>query len=203
MIYTLIKRLFDIIIGLIGVILLVPVIIIFRCLFMAFDDMGRLMYFQERVGKDGRLFRMYKFRTMVENADEELKRLLKNEHYRKEWEENQKLEDDPRITKIGKLLRKTSLDELPQMINVLRGDMSLVGPRPLVPGELEAHGGTKLYWEVKPGITGWWAIHGRSDTDYKERLELEYYYIKNRSLKLDIICILKTIVAVFTHEGAK
>lgn len=203
MIYNLIKRLFDIIAGLIGVIFLVPVIIIFKGLFIAFDDIGRLIYYQERVGKDGRLFKMYKFRTMVENADEELEKLLKIERYRIEWEENQKLEDDPRITKVGHWLRKTSLDELPQMINVLRGEMSLVGPRPLVPGELEAHGGTKLYWEVKPGVTGWWATHGRSDTDYKERLELEYYYIKNRSLKLDIVCLLKTIVAVFTHEGAK
>ena len=201
--YIYFKRFFDILVGLTGVIILVPVIIILRGIFLAFDDMGRLLYYQERVGKDGKLFKMYKFRTMVENADEELDKLLKDEHYRKEWEDNQKLEDDPRITKIGHWLRKTSLDELPQMYNVLKGDMSIVGPRPLVEGELEAHGGAILYWAVRPGLTGWWASHGRSDIDYKERLEMEYYYIKNQSLKLDVICFIKTIKVVLTHEGAR
>lgn len=203
MIYTLIKRLFDIIIGLIGVIILIPFVIILKGVFIAFNDLGDLLYFQERVGKDGRLFKMYKFRTMVENADEKLNELLKDEHYRKEWEENQKLEDDPRITKVGYWLRKTSLDELPQMINVLRGDMSIVGPRPLVPGELEAHGGTEFYWKVRPGITGWWASHGRSDIDYEERLEMEYYYVWNCSVKLDLICLYKTFFSVLTGKGAK
>lgn len=203
MIYNIIKRLFDIIIGLIGALILIPFVIILKGVYIAFEDMGDMLYFQERVGKDGKLFKMYKFRTMVENADEKLEALLKNERYRKEWEENQKLEDDPRITKVGKFLRKTSLDELPQMWNLLIGDMSLVGPRPLVPGELEAHNGSRLYWEVKPGITGWWASHGRSNLNYGERLELEYYYIKNQSLKLDIICVIRTIMAVLTHNGAK
>ena len=116
---------------------------------------------------------------MVPNADEILKELLKNEAYRKEWEENQKFEHDPRITKAGQVLRKTSIDELPQLINVLTGDMSLVGPRPLVEGELEQHGGLKIYNKVKPGITGWWACNGRSNIDYRERLELEYYYVNS------------------------
>jgi len=201
--YIYFKRLFDIIIGLIGVIILIPLVFVLKGIFIILGDGGDLLYFQKRVGKDGRLFKIYKFRTMVEDADEKLKDLLKVDQYRREWEENQKLEDDPRITKVGKFLRKTSLDELPQIINVLRGDMSLVGPRPLVEGELEAHGGANLYWKVKPGITGWWASHGRSNLNYNERLDMEYYYIKNLSLKLDIICILKTIKGVLTSEGAK
>lgn len=201
--YIYLKRLFDILLGLIGVIILVPVIFVLKSIFLACFDYGDMLYFQERVGKNGKHFKMYKFRTMVENADEMLEVLLKNERYRKEWEENQKLENDPRITKIGKLLRKTSLDELPQMWNVLVGDMSLIGPRPLVPGELEEHGGTKLYWKVKPGITGWWASHGRSDIDYAERLEMEYYYVNNLSFKLDMICFFKTVFGVLTAKGAK
>jgi len=140
---------------------------------------------------------------MVKDADVMLEELLKDERLRAEWDEIQKLEHDPRITKVGRLLRMSSLDELPQCINVLTGDMSIVGPRPLVEGELEQHGGDKLYWQVKPGITGWWATHGRSDIDYQERLELEYYYIKNQSLKLDLICMLKTIGVVLKQEGAK
>lgn len=201
--YKYLKRLFDIVIGLAGVVILVPIVIILKGFFMAFDDFGDLMYFQDRVGKDGKLFKMYKFRTMVENADEELEELLKEERYRKEWEEKQKLEHDPRITKTGLWLRKTSLDELPQMINVLKGDMSIVGPRPLVEGELEAHGGKPLYNEVKPGITGWWACHGRSNLNYDERLEMEYFYVKNCSLKLDLICLYETFFCVLTSKGAK
>lgn len=201
--YVYIKRLFDIMVGLIGVIILTPFMFILKGVYLAFDDVGDMLYFQERVGKDGKLFKMYKFRTMVKDADERLEALLKNERYRKEWEENQKLENDPRITKVGRFLRKTSLDELPQMWNVLIGDMSVVGPRPLIKGELEAHGGSELYWKVKPGITGWWASHGRSDIDYKERLSMEYYYVQNCSLKTDLICICKTFIAVIIGKGAK
>ena len=124
---------------------------------------------------------------MVPNADEVLGEMLKEEKYRKEWEENQKFENDPRITKIGNFLRKTSLDEVPQLLNVIKGDMSLVGPRPLVEGELEARNGLKLYNSVKPGITCWWGCNGRSNIDYRERLELEYHYVKHCSLYLDIL----------------
>ena len=141
---------------------------------------------------------------MVPNADEVLKKLLKQKKYKKEWDKNQKLENDPRITKIGRILRKTSLDELPQFINVLKGDMSLIGPRPLVKGELDKHKGDHaIYESVKPGITGWWACNGRSATTYEKRLELEYYYIKNMSLLLDIKCIFLTIKAVIGKSGAK
>jgi len=201
--YKYIKRIFDILFSLTGIIVIIPLSIIIKLLFLCTGDFGNIMYRQRRVGKDGKNIEIFKYRTMVKNADELLEDLLKDDRYKKEWEETQKLENDPRITKIGKLLRMSSLDELPQCINVLMGDMSLVGPRPLIEGELELHGGTELYWKVKPGITGWWATHGRSDTDYQERLELEYYYIKNQSLKLDFICILKTIGVVLKQKGAK
>ena len=201
--YNFTKRVFDIIFGLIGIIVIIPLSIIIKFLFLCTRDTGKIMYRQRRVGKGGKIIKIFKYRTMVEDADEQLEELLKDERYKAEWEEIQKIKDDPRVTKIGKLLRMTSLDELPQCINVLMGDMSLVGPRPLVEGELEQHGGTELYWKVKPGITGWWATHGRSDTDYQERLELEYYYIRNQSLKLDLICIFRTIGVVLKQKGAK
>ena len=140
---------------------------------------------------------------MVPDADRILRELLEDEKYKAEWEANQKLSDDPRITKTGRLLRKTSIDELPQIINVLKGEMSLVGPRPLVPGELEAHGGMKLYQQVKPGITGWWGCNGRSNINYRERLELEYYYVKNYSIYLDFLCVLRTVFSILKREGAE
>lgn len=141
---------------------------------------------------------------MVPDADEVLKELLKKKRYKKEWDKSQKIENDPRITKVGKFLRKTSLDELPQFINVLKGDMSLIGPRPLVKGELDKYNGNHtIYESVKPGITGWWACNGRSATTYKKRLELEYYYVKNISLLLDVKCIFLTIKAVVSRNGAK
>jgi undecaprenyl-phosphate galactose phosphotransferase len=173
-----------------------------KIFFLCGGDKESIFFKQKRIGKDGKEFVMYKFRSMVHNAEELLEELLKEEQYRKDWEENQKIEKDPRITPIGIFLRKSSLDELPQLLNVLKGEMSIVGPRPLVKGELEEHGGSKIYWTVKPGITGWWGSHGRSDIDYSERLELEYFYIRNMSFKLDMICILKTITAVIKHKGA-
>ena len=200
--YENVKRLFDVAIGLMGLIVLVPLSILVKFSFLSLRDKGSVFYTQRRVGKDGKVFHIYKFRSMVQNADEILEELLKDENYRREWEENQKIDDDPRITPLGKYLRRTSLDELPQLLNVLKGDMSLVGPRPLVEGELEMHGGSELYWEVKPGITGWWASHGRSDISYEERLEMEYYYIRNCSLKLDFVCIFKTVFGVLTAKGA-
>lgn len=200
--YRYIKRLLDIIASLFGLIILIPICILVKISFLCKGDKKSIFFKHTRIGKDGKPFIMYKFRSMVHNAEELLEELLKDERYRKEWAENQKIEKDPRITTIGAFLRKTSLDELPQLLNVLKGDMSLVGPRPLVEGELEEHGGSKLYWKEKPGITGWWGSHGRSDVDYEQRLELEYYYIRNISFKLDVICIFKTITAVLNHEGA-
>lgn len=140
---------------------------------------------------------------MVPNAGEILQELLKDEKHRKEWEENQKIENNPRITPVGKILRLTSCDEIPQAINISIGDMSLIGPRPLVEGELEAHGGMNLYNKVRPGLTGWWGCNGRSNIDYKERLGLEYYYVKNCSLYFDVLCVLRTVVAVLKRDGSK
>ena len=154
-------------------------------------------------GEYGREFRMYKFRTMVPDAEKILEDLLEQEEYRKEWEKNQKIEKDPRITPAGRFLRRTSLDEIPQVINILTGDMSVVGPRPLVPGELEKHNGLTLYNKVRPGLTGWWACNGRSNISYKERLELEYYYVKNCSLQLDVLCLARTFFAVLRRKGAQ
>jgi undecaprenyl-phosphate galactose phosphotransferase len=201
--YIYIKRLFDIIVALLSLLLFVPISILVKISFLSLKDKGGIFFKQERIGKDGKPFVIYKFRSMVHNAEELLEELLKDDKYKNAWDENQKLENDPRITKIGRYLRKSSLDELPQILNVLKGEMSIVGPRPLVEGELEAHGGSKLYWKVKPGITGWWASHGRSDVDYDERLKMEYYYIRNMSFKLDLICIYKTFIAVIKHKGVE
>ena len=203
--YHFIKRTFDIICGLIGVICLIPLIILVKLISICSGDFKTIFYTQKRIGKNGKEFKLYKFRSMVPNAEEILKQTLKTDKVRAaEWKKYQKFENDPRITKIGNILRKTSLDEVPQFINILKGDMSMIGPRPLVPGELDSHNGNhELYESVRPGITGWWACNGRSATTYEERLALEYYYVKNKSLWLDIKCVFKTISAVICKKGAK
>ena len=201
--YLVLKRLMDIAFGLVGVILLIPISAAVKVACLASGDTAKIFYRQRRIGLHGREINIFKFRSMVPNAEEILQEMLKEEHYRREWEENQKFADDPRITRVGKVLRRTSIDELPQLINVLLGDMSLVGPRPLVRDELESHNGLRLYQKVKPGITGWWSCNGRSNIEYNERLELEYYYVKNCSLYLDALCVLRTIVAVIRMDGAQ
>ncbi len=201
--YLIIKRIFDIFCSLIGIIVMIPITIVLKIVYLLYGDKHSIFYKQRRVGKDGKEFNLYKYRTMVYGAEEVLEELLLDEKLGKEWEENHKLENDPRITKIGWILRKTSIDELPQFINVLKNDMSVIGPRPLVPGELKLHGGDKFYESIKPGITGWWAVNGRNNTSYQKRLELEYYYIKHRSLMMDIAIIFMTFEKVFTMEGAK
>lgn len=203
--YRFIKRTFDIVCGLIGLICLIPLTVLVKIISVCSGDHKSIFYTQKRIGKNGREFKLYKFRSMVPNADEILEQTLKMDKVRaEEWKKYQKFEHDPRITKIGNILRKTSLDEVPQFINILKGDMSMIGPRPLVPGELDLHNGNhEIYESVRPGITGWWACNGRSATTYAERLELEYYYVKNKSLWLDIKCVFKTISAVLTKKGAK
>lgn len=203
LLYLGIKRFMDIVCGLIGTILLIPITIIVKLVYLLTGDKAKIFYRQKRVGQNGKEIKIWKFRSMVPNADDILQEMLKEEKWRKQWEENQKFDNDPRITKAGRILRKTSIDELPQLLNVLVGDMSLVGPRPLVEGELEEHGGLKLYQKVKPGITGWWGCNGRSNIDYRERLELEYYYVKNCSLYLDALCIFRTALAVIKKDGAQ
>jgi undecaprenyl-phosphate galactose phosphotransferase len=191
-IYRFVKRCFDILIGIIGCVLLLPLMLIVKILQIIMGDRGPLIYTQTRIGLKGKAFKIYKFRTMMTDADESLSELLNEDAYKKEWDAKQKLKEDPRITKLGRYLRKAAIDELPQLINVLKGDMSLVGPRPLVPGELERHGGLPLYNDVKPGMTGWWICNGHQDADYDKRLELEYHYVRNCSLWMDVLCLIKT-----------
>lgn len=199
-----VKRLFDILIALIGCLFLLPIILIVKISYLLHKDFDSIFFRQKRIGKNGKEFNLYKFRSMVPNADEVLKELLKDPKYKEEWNLNQKFEHDPRITSMGNILRKTSLDELPQFINILIGDMSLIGPRPLVPGELDSHNGNhELYERVRPGISGWWAANGRSATTYERRLELEYYYVQHCGLILDIRCVFRTIKAVIFKTGAK
>lgn len=198
-----IKRLFDIGVGAIGCIAMLPIAGIVKLSYVISGDKHSIFYRQTRVGLRGKPFQLWKLRSMVWNADEVLEELLDNPEARREWERDQKLSNDPRITPIGRILRRTSMDELPQFINVLKGDMSIIGPRPLVPGELEAHGGRQLYNKVRPGITGWWACNGRSNIPYYERLELEYFYVTHCSLYLDALCIFRTFVAVFSRDGAQ
>lgn len=154
--YLITKRLFDIILSLFGILFLIPLSIIIKISYILNKDYSSIFYTQTRIGKNGKEFKLYKFRSMIPNADEVLKELLKKEPYKSEWKKAQKLSNDPRITKIGNILRKTSLDELPQLISIIKGDMSFIGPRPLVRGELDAHSGNhKIYESVKPGLSGW------------------------------------------------
>lgn len=203
--YNFIKRTIDAIGALIGIIILIPAtIIIYLARKILKEDKGPLFYEQLRYGKNGKVFRLYKFRSMCIGADKKLKEYLENnEEARKEFEKTHKLQNDPRITKIGNFLRKTSLDELPQMINILRGDMSFVGPRPVVEKEVEDYGKNKeKFLSVKPGLTGYWQVNGRSNTTYEERMKMELYYVDNCSLWLDIKIFFKTFITVFKKEGA-
>ena len=183
---------------------MIALTIIFRLLYFLTGDFHRMFYTQERIGKDGKKFRIFKFRTMYINADEILKELLKNPKYKKEWDEHYKLEKDPRITKIGKILRKTSLDEIPQVINILIGDMSLIGPRPITLGEVLEYKKDKYkLLSVRPGLTGWWGVNGRSNTTKKERMKLELYYVDNMSILLDTKIFFMTFLKVFKGDGAQ
>ena len=185
--------------------MLVPLLllmIIIKIIYLLSGDNKDIIYKQNRIGKDGKEFEIYKFRTMTPDAEEQLNKLLENSDNKKEWEEYHKFKDDPRVTPMGLFLRKSSIDEFPQFINVLSGDMSVIGPRPLVEGELEKHNGLKKYWNVRPGITGWWACNGRSNMKYSERLEYEYYYIDNISLSLDTKIFFKTISCILQKIGS-
>lgn len=204
-VYRLVKRLMDIIGALVGIIILIPTsIAIYIARKILKEDNGPMFYEHLRYGKNGKMFRMYKFRSMCVNADKKLKEYLEeNEEARKEFTENQKLKDDPRITRIGRILRKTSIDELPQVINILKGDMSFVGPRPVVDKEIDKYGENKeKFLSVKPGLTGYWQVSGRSNTTYEERMNMELYYVDNCSLWLDIKIFLKTFAVVFLKKGA-
>jgi len=165
---------------------------------------GPVLFTQSRLGRGGREFPVYKFRTMVPNAAALLEDVLaRDPALRAEWEQTFKLKNDPRVTPIGRFLRKTSLDELPQLWNILRGDMSLVGPRPIEPFEIAKYGRhARHYFAQRPGLTGLWQVSGRSDASYARRVALDAYYAKNRSLRLDLAIVLKTIKVVLTGNGA-
>ena len=197
------KRIFDITATVIGGILILPVIAIVAIL-IYLDSPGPIVFGHKRVGQGGKEFPCYKFRSMVPNAQEALEIYLKeNPEAREEWERDFKLKDDPRVTKIGKFLRKTSLDELPQLWNVLIGDMSLVGPRPIVRAEVEKYGEyINDFYLVPPGITGVWQVSGRNDTTYEERVLMDSWYVHNWSVWIDIVYLVKTVLAVLKGKGA-
>ena len=201
---TTIKTIFDFTLTLIGAICISPLLayIAYR---IKKEDPGPLIFKHIRIGKDGKPFPCYKFRSMVVNSAEMLEKYLaENPAAKAEWERDFKLKNDPRITPIGKFLRRTSLDELPQIFNVLKGEMSLVGPRPVVQEELDKYYGdaVKEYCSIRPGITGLWQVSGRSDLDYTERVLLDQWYVKNRNLKLDIKILWQTIGVVLMKKGA-
>ena len=199
--YRVIKRIMNLLCSFVGVIVLSPFFLIISLLIKV-TSKGPVFFVHERVGLNGRKFKLIKFRTMVNNAEEMIASFSPEQ--KKEWEENYKLKDDPRITKIGKFLRRTSLDELPQLINILKGDMSIVGPRPVVDEELNWYGDKKdKLLSVKPGLTGWWAVNGRSNVPYPERCDLELYYVDHISFALDAIIILKTLGAIIKKDGAR
>ena len=197
------KRIFDLVCTIGGGVLILPIIAVVALL-VAIDNKGNVIFAHRRIGKDGKEFPCYKFQTMIPNAQEKLQEYLaSNPEARKEWEESFKLTNDPRVTKLGGFLRKTSLDELPQLWNVIKGDMSLVGPRPIVKKEIERYGQYfREYSMVLPGITGMWQASGRSDTTYDERVAMDTWYVRNWSVWLDILYLAKTVKAVICSKGA-
>lgn len=201
--YLGIKRTFDCIASLFAFIVLLPVFL-FIAVAIKVESKGKVFYKHKRIGKNGKYIYVLKFRTMYTDAQERLAELLKDPKVAKEWSENFKLHNDPRVTKVGNFLRKTSLDELPQLINIMNGDMSIVGPRPIIDGEIDKYGKMKSkFLSVTPGLTGWWACNGRSQTNYANRIRLEMYYINHQSIGLDIKIIFKTIISVIKRDGAR
>jgi exopolysaccharide production protein ExoY len=197
------KRAIDIALSLTALILLVPIMLMIAALIRVAMG-GPIIFRHDRIGLNGRMFRCYKFRSMVVDADEVLVRYLaSNPDAAAEWRKRQKLQHDPRVGCLGRALRKSSLDELPQLYNVLRGDMSLIGPRPVVPDELERYG---VYaaecLSTRPGVTGMWQVSGRSSVDYSTRVALDRYYVRRWSLWLDLALLIKTIPALLNIEDA-
>ncbi len=198
-----IKNSFDQLISFVIIVLLFPLLAILYGIILI-STKSNPLFTHERIGKNGKPFDIYKFRTMRVDADEVLEKLLSSdEEIRREWEREHKLKDDPRITAMGNFLRKTSLDELPQLYNVLRGEMSLVGPRPIVADEIEKYGEYFHYFTaVTPGITGLWQVSGRNDIEYDERVQLDVWYVRNWSIDLDVMILIKTVDAVLGRKGS-
>ena len=197
------KRFLDLFIIFLFSPLLIPIMLLL-CLLTKITSKGPIFYGHPRIGKNGKTFKCWKFRSMCINSQEILKEILEtNPQMRAEWEKDHKFVNDPRVTKFGKFLRKTSLDELPQIINILVGDMSFIGPRPVTEEELFKYGEFKDYvLSVSPGLSGMWQVSGRSDTGYEERVSFDTYYIQNWSIWLDIWILIKTVWVVLNHKGA-
>lgn len=198
--YLATKRMMDFILALIGGVILIPLFILVAILIKIEDPKGSVLFYQTRIGKDEKPFRMYKFRSMVSNAEELLDNLLDKNEIRGAMF---KIKEDPRITKVGKFIRKTSIDELPQLWNVIRGEMSLVGPRPALPREVDQYTNfDKLRLKVTPGCTGLWQVSGRSNLSFHEMLELDLEYIERRSLWLDVKLLFRTVkIIVFPNSA--
>jgi len=201
--YGLIKGCFDVLLTVAGGILLMPLILLIIC-WIKLESVGPVFYSQARIGRHGRKFRAWKFRSMMVNADTMLETYLaKNPDLRQEWERDHKLKRDPRVTRAGRFLRRTSLDELPQLWNVLRGEMSLVGPRPITDQEVEKYGDAfETYKKVVGGITGLWQVSGRNDVSYEERVYFDQFYVRNWSVWLDCCILFRTIAVVLFSKGA-
>jgi Undecaprenyl-phosphate galactose phosphotransferase WbaP len=197
------KLLIDLTCTLIGGLLLLPLIALIACL-IKLDSPGPVFYGQTRIGQNGRPFKAWKFRSMVRDAEQNLNEYLaRHPELKEKWEKDQKLQNDPRITRIGRFLRQTSLDELPQLWNILRGEMSLVGPRPIVEDEVWRYGDKfDIFTKVTPGLTGLWQVSGRNNLPYEERVNLDAYYVRNWSVWLDIYILIRTIWVVVSGEGA-
>jgi exopolysaccharide production protein ExoY len=199
-----IKRALDIVAALTFFIVFLPLYLAVA-LGVCLTSRGPIFYVQERMGRHGRVFRFYKFRSMVENSDEVFSSFLDSDsEARSQWEKYQKLDRDPRITWFGRLIRRTSLDELPQFWNVLTGDMSLVGPRPCMPSQKNLYGmHWRAYCAVRPGLTGLWQVSGRNRLTYEQRVQLDAKYVKNWSLLLDVRILLRTVGVVLTGHGSR
>jgi len=198
-----IKFIFDMALTILGTVCISPILFVLAVI-IRLDSRGPIIFSHKRVGKNGKIFPCYKFRTMCVNAQEKLNDYLReNPQLKEEWERDFKLKDDPRVTKVGKFLRKTSLDELPQIFNVLKGEMSLVGPRPIIKDEVVKYGNyINDYYMVRPGITGMWQVSGRSDTTYEERVAMDSWYVRNWSVWIDVVMLFRTFKTVVKGQGA-
>lgn len=199
--YLIAKRIFDVVSCLVGLIVLSPIFLLTAIAIKIEDPKGKVFYSHYRIGKGGVQIPVYKFRSMFSNSAELFERFTPEQ--KAEFEEFQKLKNDPRITKVGKIIRKTSIDELPQLVNVLKGEMSVVGPRPIIQKELDRYEEYQdAYLSVLPGLTGMWQAYGRSNLTFRERIMMDVKYVENRSMKLDLIILCQTIKVVLLGEGA-
>ncbi len=199
-----VKRIFDVLFSLSILVLFIPIFVAIA-IAIRFSSKGPIVYSHQRIGRGGKKFGCYKFRTMYPDAEVKLKSILEsNPELKREWEKSYKLKNDPRVTPIGSFLRKTSLDEFPQFWNVLKGDLSVVGPRPVIRDEIVKYYGEKAakVLSVRPGLTGLWQVSGRSNISYDSRILLDEEYINKQSLSLDIKLVLKTIPAMLSSKGA-